>query len=102
MLDILGAVLTDGIGASDLDKKGMGSCGGASQVIIIIDPKKLTTPERMNDLISKEIEHIKSSELSENSTGIIAPGEDYVAFRKRHDETGIFVDDSIWEEIKSL
>ncbi|SKC82021.1 3-dehydro-L-gulonate 2-dehydrogenase [Maledivibacter halophilus] len=102
MLDILGSVLTDGIGAPDLDKKGKGSCGGASQVMIIIDPKKITDEKDMATTIEKAVEHIKSSELSENSTGIFTPGEDFVKFREEHDAKGIFVDDSVWEEIKAL
>ncbi|AZO93339.1 3-dehydro-L-gulonate 2-dehydrogenase [Halocella sp. SP3-1] len=103
MLDILGSILTDGIGAADLDKKGKGSCGGASQVMIIIDPKKISDKEEnMAATIKKAVTHIKSSELSEDSTGIFTPGEDFVRFREEHDAKGIFVDDSVWEEIKSL
>jgi len=102
MLDILGSILTDGIGAADLDKKGMGSCGGASQVLIIIDPSKISSNDYMSELIEKASAHIKSSTPSENSTGIFTPGEDYIKFRKDHDENGIFVDDTVWDEIKSL
>ena len=36
MLDILGSVLTDGIGAAGMDQKGYGSCGGCSQVMICL------------------------------------------------------------------
>lgn len=102
MLDLLGTLLTDGIGAADLDKAGKGSCGGASQVMIVIDPKQITDSEKMKESIEKAIAHIKSSAPSENSTGIFVPGEDFTKFRIEHDEKGIFVDDSIWEEILSL
>lgn len=102
MLDVLGAVLTNGIGAVDLNADTKGSCGGCSQVMIIIDPKKITAEEDMNQTITRAIEYLKSAELSENSKGIMAPGEDYIQFNKEHDEKGIFVDDTVWEEIKSL
>ena len=102
MLDVLGSVLTGGIGAADLDEKGMGSCGGASQVMIVIDPKRTCGDDYISTIVEKATHYIKSSELSENSTGIYAPGEDYVSFRKQHDEQGIFVDDSVWNEIKAL
>jgi 3-dehydro-L-gulonate 2-dehydrogenase len=102
MLDILGAALTDGIGAPDLDKKNMGSCGGASQVIILIDPKKTSSISSISEIINKTVAHIKTSALSEKSGGIHAPGEGTIASRKEHDEKGIFVDDSVWEEIKAL
>ena len=102
MLDVLGSLLTDGIGAADLDEKGMGSCGGASQVMIVIDPSKIVSGDSMRETVEKAIKHLKSSELAEKSTGIFAPGEDFTRFRADHDQNGIFVDDAIWEEILAL
>ncbi len=102
MLDILGAILTNGIGAADLDNRGKGSCGGASQVLIVIDPKKVISEENMAETINKAITHLKSSAPSEHSSGIFAPGEDFIRFRAEHDEKGIFVDDDVWNEIKAL
>lgn len=102
MLDILGSILADGVGAVDMNAEEKGSCGGCSQVMIIIDPKKTTSTEHMNATIQRAIEYLKSAEVSEHSQGIMAPGEDYVQFNKEHDENGIFVDDSVWEEIKNL
>lgn len=102
MLDILGSILTDGVGAVDLNAETKGSCGGCSQVMIVIDPKKTTSAEHMQDTITRAIEYVKSAELSEHSSGIMIPGEDYVQFNRDHDANGIFVDDSVWEEIKAL
>ena len=51
----------------------------------------------MAETIQKAISHLKSSTPSEHSTGIFAPGEDYIRFRAEHDEQGIFVDDDIWK-----
>ena len=102
MLDILGSILTDGVGAVDLNAETKGSCGGCSQVMIVIDPKKTTTTEHMYETVKRAIAYIKSAELAENSKGVMAPGEDYVQFNKDHDENGIFVDDSVWEEIRAL
>jgi 3-dehydro-L-gulonate 2-dehydrogenase len=102
MLDILGAILTDGIGAADIDQVGKGSCGGASQVLIIIDPKKLTSGDYMQETIRKAITHLKSSELAEGSRGILAPGEDFSKFREDNLKNGIPIDDGVWSEIKAL
>lgn len=102
MLDILGAVLTDGIGATDIDKVGKGSCGGASQVLIIIDPKKIGSEASMFETLKKASAHLKSSALSENSRGIMTPGEDYVTSREDHMKNGIPIDDGMWNEIKAL
>ena len=102
MLDLVATLLTDGIGASDLDHVGKGSCGGASQVMILIDPKRTVDEKRMGEELEKAIVHLKSAALSEHSTGIMAPGDDYIKARKDHDEKGIFVENVIWNEILNL
>ncbi|MDO4268491.1 MAG: 3-dehydro-L-gulonate 2-dehydrogenase [Eubacteriales bacterium] len=102
MLDVLGALLSDGIGAADIDHVGKGSCGGASQIMILIDPDKISGKERRDEVIRKAITHIKSAALDGHSAGVFAPGEDFARLRKDHDEHGIFVDDSIWKEILAL
>ena len=102
MLDLLGSLLTDGIGAADLDQMGKGSCGGASQVMILIDPNKITDPDERNEMIRKAVKHLKGAELSEHSTGIFAPGDDFIQAREDHDKNGIFVEDVIWSEILNL
>lgn len=102
MLDILGAVLSDGVGAADIDQIGKGSCGGASQVFIIIDPERITSKEHIYEVIEKAKEHIKSSKLDDNYKEIWYPGEDYVKNSKLNTEKGVFVDDTVWAEIESL
>lgn len=102
MLDILGSILADGIGAADLNAETKGSCGGCSQVMIVIDPRKIIDGGKISETIRRAVGYLKSAELAEKSSGIMAPGEDYVQFNQDHDANGIFVDDSVWEEIKSL
>lgn len=102
MLDILGSVLADGIGAADLDAGTKGSCGGCSQVMILIDPKRTMGEEKMEETIRRAIEYVKSAELSEQGRDITAPGEGRLRFHKEHDEKGIFVDDGVWAELKAL
>ena len=71
-------------------------------MMIVIDPKKIIDGQKMDDTVRRAIEYLKSAELAEHSSGIMAPGEDYVQFNKDHDANGIFVDDSVWAEIKAL
>lgn len=102
MLDVLGATLTTGRGAVDIDKVGKGSCGGASQVFIAIDPSKIMDEQDMLENIQRSIEHLKSTELADGAREIIYPGEDYIKVRKENLEKGVFVDDTVWKEIKAL
>lgn len=102
MLDVLGAVLSNGIGAADIDHTGKGSCGRASQIFIVIDPSKIMDKEKMYEITKKESEHIKSSALDETAQRIITPGEGCARFRADHAANGIFVDDTVWEQIKAM
>ncbi len=102
MLDIFGAVLTDGVGAADLNAETKGSCGGCSQVMIVIDPKKISDCEKIKATIQKEIEYIESGEPDENSNGVHIPGAGMERFHRDHDMNGIFVDDKVWGELKTL
>ncbi len=102
MLDLLGSLLTNGIGAADLDHVGKGSCGGASQVMIFIDPDKISDAGHRDEVIEKAIAHLKSAAPAENSRGAMIPGEDFSEARQRHERDGIVVNDSLWEEICKL
>ncbi|MDR1952310.1 MAG: 3-dehydro-L-gulonate 2-dehydrogenase [Elusimicrobiota bacterium] len=102
MLDILGAILSDGIGAADIDKIGKGSCGGCSQIFIIIDPEKISVKDHINEVIKKAREYIKTSSLAQGDKEIHSPGEGITAARKENDEKGILIDDGVWAEIKAL
>ena len=102
MLDVLGAVLTDGVGAADLNAATKGSCGGCSQVMIVIDPSKITDGTAMKNTIQKEIEYMEGAEPDEHNSGIHAPGAGRISFNEKHDKDGIFVDDTVWSEIKGL
>ena len=102
MLDILGSVLTDGIGAADIDKIGKGSCGGASQVFIVIDPTQLTDMNHLHETIKKAKAHIKDAKQAEGATSIMYPGEDYVTNKAKSAEEGVFIDDGVWAEILAL
>lgn len=101
MLDVLGAILSDGLETSSIDKVGKGSCGGASQVFIAIDAKKITDLKRIYEIIEDSKQYIKSSKLDKHSKEIWYPGEDYARFNEENSEA-VFVDDSVWAEIKSL
>ena len=102
MLDVMGSILTDGIGAIDMNEATKGSCGGCSQVMIVADVRKTMEGQRMSETIRRAIEYVKSAELSENSGGVRVPGEGCLQFHREHDEKGIFVDDSVWARVKAL
>lgn len=101
MLDLLAAVLSDGIGAPQMDKMGKGSCGGCSQVFIAIDPSKITTAVHMQELEAQLKAHVESSAPAEEGT-ISSPGSNGVRARKEAEELGVWIDDGMWAEICAL
>lgn len=102
MLDLLGAMLADGLCAADMDAEGKGSCVGASQVMIVIDPEKISDRETRDELLKKASAHVKSAQPEMPSSRVSIPGDGAARFRADHDANGIFVDDAIWKEILAL
>jgi 3-dehydro-L-gulonate 2-dehydrogenase len=102
MLDVLGAVLSDGIAAADIDQVGKGSCGGASQVFIIIKPDHCTEAGKAAGIIRKAQEYIKTSALAEGTGDIHWPGEGTLRSRRENTDQGVFVADSVWAAIRAL
>jgi len=102
MLDILAAVFSDGLGAAGIDQVGKGSCGGCSQVLIAIDPSKLTTAEHMEELAKLAKAHIQSSAPAEGSGEIRPPGAGSIAARADAAAHGVWIDDSVWAAICAL
>ncbi|MDR2772611.1 MAG: 3-dehydro-L-gulonate 2-dehydrogenase [Elusimicrobiota bacterium] len=102
ILDILSAILSDGGATIDIDNAGKGICGRCSQAFIVIDPQKTSSTEHINEIITRSRAYIKTSALAEGHKEIRSPGEGIAAARKENDEKGIFVDDTVWAEIKAL
>ncbi|HRX11165.1 MAG TPA: 3-dehydro-L-gulonate 2-dehydrogenase [Draconibacterium sp.] len=102
LLDIISALLSNGLSTAGIDKAGKGSCGSCNQVFIAIDPLKFNTQEFIDNIVSETIRQIKSSELAEGNSEIFYPGEKSLRTRKENMELGIPVDDGVWEKVKKL
>ncbi len=102
LLDIISALLSNGLSTAGIDKAGKGSCGSCNQVFIAIDPLKFNTQEFIDNILEETIQQIKSSELAEGNSEIFYPGEKSLKTRKENMELGIPVDDGVWEKVKKL
>lgn len=102
LLDIISALLSNGLSTAGIDKAGKGSCGSCNQVFIAIDPLKFNTQKFIDNIVSETIRQIKSSELAEGNSEIFYPGEKSLRTRKENMELGIPVDDGVWEKVKKL
>ncbi|MBK6281929.1 MAG: 3-dehydro-L-gulonate 2-dehydrogenase [Draconibacterium sp.] len=102
LLDIISALLSNGLSTAGIDKAGKGSCGSCNQVFIAINPLKFNTLEFIDNILEETIQQIKSSETAEGNSEIFYPGEKSLRTRKENMELGIPVDDGVWEKVKKL
>jgi 3-dehydro-L-gulonate 2-dehydrogenase len=102
LLDIISAMLANGLSTAEIDKAGMGSCGRCNQVFIAINPLSLNTQEYIDNVLDKTIQQIKTSDPAEKNTDIYYPGEQSLNTRNENMRLGIPVDDGVWNTVQQL
>lgn len=102
LLDLISALLSGGLTTAGIDKAGKGSCGCCCQVFIAIDPLKINTQELLDQAVNGTIEQLKSSVPANENGEIYYPGEQSLKIRKENMESGIPVDEGVWEKVKEL
>ena len=101
VLDMLAVVLSGGNAVQDIAKEVQDEAG-LSQVMIAIDPKKFNTADQIDEMVSRIIEDIKSSDVDEKIGRVSYPGESTISRRKDNQENGIPVVEEIWNKVKAL
>ena len=100
LLDILATILSGGLSTKQITDRG--SEHGLSQVFIAADISSLgnhhVIPKTINDII----QDYRSSRPASEATEILYPGERVLRSRKENSESGIPLNQSVWEEILSL
>ena len=102
LLDIISALLSNGLSTAGIDKTGKGSCGSCNQVFIAIDPLKINTQDFIDNVLNETIQQLKQSELAEGMSDIYYPGEKSLKIRIENLKMGIPVDDRVWAKVKEL
>ena len=102
MLDVLAAVLSEGLATNEIDKIKEGSCTGCSQIFIVIDPRKLGGAAFTNQVADSVADYVNASELAEDSREVLYPGQSTLRTRADQLENGIAVDDGVWTEVLAL
>ena len=102
MLDVLAAVLSEGLPTNGIDEVGEGSCTGCSQIFILIDPSKVGGEAFTEQIADSVVDYVHGSTLAENSSEVLYPGENARNTRQRQMDEGILVDDGVWSEVLAL
>jgi len=100
MLDLLAACLSGGNATRDIGQKGREYA--LSQVFIAFRPAFENAHDFMISKRNELVEFIKSSNLSEENSEILYPGERALTKRKRNLISGIPVNDNAWKTIRDL
>ena len=102
MLDLLAAVLSEGLPTAEIDGLKLGSCVGCSQVFIVVDPRQLGGAGLAEQIADTVVEYVHSSSPDENGRAPEYPGEGALRRRTRQMRDGIEVDSGIWEDVQAL
>ena len=102
LLDLLAAVLSEGLPTAGIDGLKLGSCVGCSQVFIAIDPEKLGGDAALAQIADSVVEYVQGAEPDEAGRTPEYPGQGAVRRRERQRREWIEVDDGVWAEVQAL
>lgn len=102
MLDLLAAILSEGLATNGIDEVGRGSCTGCSQIFIVIDPERLGSADHMRAVVDGVVASVNASTPERPGRTVTAPGQNTLATRADHLANGVVVDDEIWAEVRRL
>jgi 3-dehydro-L-gulonate 2-dehydrogenase len=102
MLDLLAAVLSEGLPTNAIDEVKQGSCTGCSQVFVVIDPRQLGGEAFTVQVADSVVDYLHSSTLAEDSKEVLYPGESALRTRNEQLANGIAVDEGVWSEVLAL
>ena len=102
VLDVLAAVLSEGLPTNAIDRLQLGSCVACSQVFIAIDPARLGGHDEVARIASSVVEYTHSSAPDESGSTPEYPGEGTQRRRARQLRDGIDVDDTVWREGQTI
>ena len=102
MLDLLAAILSEGLPTNGIDALQSGSCVGCSQIFIVIDPRKLGGEEANARIANSIIDYVHASTPNEDGRPTDYPGEGAIRRRERSMREGLDVDESVWAEVQAL
>jgi 3-dehydro-L-gulonate 2-dehydrogenase len=102
MLDLLAAVLSEGLPTNAIDEVKQGSCTGCSQVFVVIDPRQLGGEAFTVQVADSVVDYLHSSTLAEDSKEVLYPGESALRTRNEQLANGIAVDEAVWSEVLAL
>lgn len=101
-LDVVAAILSNGLPTSEIDHVGKGSCGGCSQIFIAMNPYVFSSEEEIDTIIESTVQHLSSAEPERTDGIIYYPGQRTLLTREENSRLGIPVDETVWNDVCTL
>lgn len=102
MLDLAAAAMANGLGGSDIDGGGKGSCGGCCQIFIAYDPYLFGGKEEIQALFDRRVAAADSTEPDHDGGMVTCPGERMAARRAQNLKEGVPVDGQVWKQVQDI
>lgn len=102
LLDMVAAIISNGLPTSEIDKVGKGSCGACSQIFIAINPYTFGTAEEIERIIESTINQLNSAEPIKEGGAVCYPGQRTASTREDNNLNGIVADETVWNEVCNL
>lgn len=102
VLDLAAAILSNGLPTSEIDKVGKGSCGGCSQIFMVIDPHVFGTEKEVEAILESTVNQLTTVEPDKAGDTIYYPGQRTLITREENSRLGIPVDKTVWDEVCRL
>jgi 3-dehydro-L-gulonate 2-dehydrogenase len=102
MLDLLAAILSEGLATYGIDEVERGSCTGCSQIFVVLDPEQLGSAAHMREVVDGVVAYVNASAPATPGRQVTCPGQNTLATREDHLANGVVVDDEIWKEVQRL
>lgn len=102
LLDLLATILSQGLSTEGMDKQNQGSCTGCSQIFMLFDPRQLGGAAFADQVADSVADYVNSSPLAEDATEVLYPGQGALRTRLKQRQSGIVVDDGVWNEVLGL
>jgi 3-dehydro-L-gulonate 2-dehydrogenase len=99
LLDVLATILSAGLSVSEISKN-KAECD-LSQIFICINLSKLPNHSVINTAVQNIIDDYKQS-IPDGNIKIVYPGEGVLQKRKKHNEEGMQILQTVWEEVLNL
>lgn len=101
-LDVVAAILSNGLPTSEIDHVGKGSCGGCSQIFIVIDPHMFSTEQEIEAILQSTVNQLATAEPERTGGTISYPGQRTAVTREENSKLGILVDETVWSDVCKL